>query len=912
MAMRVREWLLRLADSLRRDSLERELTDELRFHRSQLEQDAMAQGIDAVQAAADARRRLGSETRVVEASRDRWSITALEHLWQDTRHALRGLRRTPGFTATVVLTLALGLGANAAMFGIMDRLLLRPVNLLRNADQVSRIYLQWNVQRPATSGSMTYQRFLDVRNGTTSSFEEFAGYQDFELGVGLGDATRERRVGAVTPSFFRLFAASPVLGRFIMEEDDTPPFGGAVVVLTHDFWQAEFGGENVIGQPLQVGNVRATIIGIAPRGLVGLDDLRPPAVFIPSATLGSARGFSPEVVQSFYRYHPWNAVTPIVRRRPGISPEAATADVNRAVRASWDTERVSRQVGMFNDPLARPAAEARLEVVLAGLRRAAGPDRPAEVRAMFWVSGVAVIVLLIACANVMNLMLARALKRQREVAVRVALGVSRGRLLRQAAMEGIILALLSGAAGLLVAHWGSATMRTLLLGDEQYSSHASASLFDVRTIAVVLGLSIVVGIITGVAHLLLAERKDLAVSLRAGTRATGNERTRLRSGLLVLQGALSVALLVGATLFTRSLGAAQSVPKGYDLSKVLVVHPIFRGQATGDPRPTYRALASTVQGLPGVEHFSLVTGAPLWRTGRIQLHVPGIDSVSRLGEFTMNAVSADYFDLIGTRILAGRPITVADRAEATPVAVVSRGMARVLWPGEDAVGRCIRVLADTMPCTTVVGVAEDIVQSNPQLGSEQLYHYYLSADQIAPLGQRFLLVRVAGNPGLEAERLRVTLQGVMPGESYLAVRPMETLLESTYRTWRLGASMFVAFGVLALVVAAIGLYGVIGYSVTQRMHELGVRIALGARSTDVMRLVVGQSVRLTVLGIVLGACLALAAARWLQPLLFRQSATDPLVYGSVAAIMFLVAIAASAVPAARAARADPNQALRAD
>jgi putative ABC transport system permease protein len=267
---------------------------------------------------------------------------------------------------------------------------------------------------------------------------------------------------------------------------------------------------------------------------------------------------------------------------------------------------------------------------------------------------------------------------------------------------------------------------------------------------------------------------------------------------------------------------------------------------------------------------------------------------------------------MGTRILSGRPIMPTDRFESARVAVVSRGMAEALWPGQDALGRCIRVFADTMPCTTVVGVSEDIVQSNFQLGQSKLYHYYLVTDQVAGTAIRFLLVKIDGNTAVEAERVRKALQAVMPGDSYVMVRPMETLLESTYRSWRLGAAMFIAFAVLALAVAAIGLYGVIGYNVAQRMHELGVRVALGARRADILGLIVGQSVRLTLAGVTLGASIALVASRWLQPLLFQQSAMNPWVYGSVAAMMLVVALIASALPAVRAARADPNQALRAD
>ena len=906
----MREFFARIVDWFRRDALERELAEEMRFHRARLEGDAIAAGTPAAEAASVVRRKFGSDMRIAESSRDRWSLPALDVIQQDARYAMRGLLRSPAFSLTIIATLALGIGANAAMFGIVDRLWFRPVDLMRDEAMVSRVYQQWVADgQLVTSPSTTYQRHVDIRDGTTS-FSDVAGYSEYPVGVGEGDAARERPVAAVSASFFRFFDAQPVLGRFIVASDDTPPVGAPVAVLTYDFWQSEYGGRNVVGEKIHVGDVRAEIVGVAPRGLGGLDAFRPPALFIPAATLGLARGFTPEAAASFYRYHPWNSVVTLVRRKPGVSLADAEAEVTRVMHASWDTERVSRRIGMFRDAQAKSAADARVRAPLAGMRRAAGPDRPPELQSLFWISGVALLVLIIACANVMNLMLARALKRQREIAMRVALGVSRGRLIMQAVTEGTILALASGAAGLLVAHWGGAAIRALFIGN----AHVAADVgLDTRTLAMVFGLSVLVGLVTGVAQIMLAQKGDLAATLRAGGKALGAPRARFRTGLLVLQGALSVVLLVGAALFIGSLRAAQSVPMGYDLSRVLVVSPVFRsGTGVADTRVAYRSLLESARALPGVAHASLVTGAPLWRTGRWPIFVPGIDSVSRLGEFTMNSVSGDYFDAIGTRIVRGRPITSADNATSAPVAVVSRGMAEALWPGDDAVGRCIRVGADTMPCTTVVGVSEDIVQSNHQLGTPKLYHYYLAEEQVQAGGPRFLIISVPGDPAVEAERLRKGLQAVMPGSSYVTVRPMESLLDETYRTWRLGASMFLCFGVLALIVASVGLYGLIGYEVTQRMHELGVRVALGARRSDIVGLVVGRTIRLMVAGIVLGGSAAFVAGRWLQPLLFRQSTSDARVYAVVGATMLLVALLASALPALRASQADPNRSLRAD
>src|SRR5687768_16845036 len=510
----MREFFARIVDWFRRDTLERELNEEMQFHRARLERDALAQGTAPADARSVVRSKFGNETSVAEATRDRWSIAPLEIILQDARYAVRGLVRAPAFSFAIVATLALGIGANAAMFGIVDRLWFRPIDLMRDEAMVSRVYQQWMMDGELVTASSTpYQRHVDIRDQTTL-FSDVAGYSEYPVGVGEGDAARERTVAAVSPSFFRFYDARPVIGRFIVASDDTPPVGAAVAVLTWDFWQSEFGGRNVVGEELQVGDVRAEIVGVAPRGLRGLDDFRPPSLFIPAATLGSARGLSPAAVASFYRYHPWNSVVTLVRRKPGVSIEDAEAEVTRVMHASWDTERVSRQIGMFRDAQSKSAADARVRAPLGGVRRAAGPDRPPEMQSLFWISGVALLVLVIACANVLNLMLARALKRQREIAMRIALGVSRARLLMQAVTEGTILALVSGVAGVIVAHFGGAAIRALFIGNGHGVGGGSAAT-DTRSLLVVFGLSLLVGLVTGVAQLLLAQQGDLATTLRA-------------------------------------------------------------------------------------------------------------------------------------------------------------------------------------------------------------------------------------------------------------------------------------------------------------------------------------------------------------------------------------------------------------
>jgi predicted permease len=324
-----------------------------------------------------------------------------------------------------------------------------------------------------------------------------------------------------------------------------------------------------------------------------------------------------------------------------------------------------------------------------------------------------------------------------------------------------------------------------------------------------------------------------------------------------------------------------------------------------------RRLLETAQAIPGVEQAALVSSIPFWSTSTRPLFVTGIDSVARLGQFTYQTATPDYFAAMDTRIIRGRPFTENDRRGSPRVAVVSEAMAAVLWPGKDALGQCFRVGSDTMPCTTVIGIAENAVQRS-LLGDEKPYRYYMPLEQYEPARSGYLLLLVRGEPAQMLEPIRRTLQAVMPGQGYVTTRPLEEVIDGQRRSWQVGATMFVAFGVLALLVAAVGLYGVITYNVAQRMHELGVRIALGAQARNVVGLVVGQGVRFALAGVIAGLGIALLVARYIQPLLFQQSAKDPATYAAVAGLLLAVALVASAVPARRATRADPNTALRSE
>ena len=482
-----------------------------------------------------------------------------------------------------------------------------------------------------------------------------------------------------------------------------------------------------------------------------------------------------------------------------------------------------------------------------------------------------------------------------------------GRLLAQLLTESMLLAVLGGAAGLVIAHWGGTALRATLLD----KSEAASGLRDPRTVLFTAGAALVVGVLTGLAPIFQAGRANLTGDLKAGAREGTYHRSKARIGLLVLQATLSVLLLVGAGLFVRSLRNVQKTRLGYDVDPVMIVNLNMRGvkldsAATSALR---HRLLETGKVIPGVENASLQATVPFWSSWSMGLYVTGIDTVSRLGQFDLNAVSPEYFATIGTRILRGRGITAGDTPNAPKVAVVSEAMGKVLWPGKDPIGQCMRVSADTMPCTYVVGIAENIKEQS--LAADSGYYYYLSSAQFSP-NNGGLFVRVRGDASKYQEGVRRELQKLMPGASYVSITPLKEILGSQTRSWHLGATMFVAFGILALVLAAVGLYSVIAYNVAQRTHELGVRRALGAQSSHVVRLVVGDGLRLAAVGVGIGVAGALYAGKFVKPLLFNVSPRDPWVYVTVALTLVAVALAASWIPALRASRVDANVALRSD
>jgi predicted permease len=901
-------WLNDLLSDLRyrfravfkRSALEHDIDEELQFHLEQEAAKLEAKGLSPAEAMRQARLAFGGVERIKDDTRDVSGVSWLETLLQDLRYAMRGLRARPLFTTAVVLTLGLGIGANVAMFGIVDRLLLRTPPYLRDASRVHRLYLTSVTDgRDNTAATTEYTRYLDFSR-LTKTLEATAAFTQRDFAIGVGEEAREMPVGIVSASFWSFFDAPPALGRYFTTREDSVPTGTPVVVLSYALWQTRYGGKpDVLGQSLQVGPVPCTIVGVAPPGFVGIADESDPAVFIPITLYGYGVSLQRGRTDYLTTYN-WSWLSVLVRRKADATLAATNADLTSAYRVSWGLERALSR-GLPTMDAARPRAAAEPVV------RERGPNASRVTAVAVWIAGVATIVLLIACANVANLLLARAISRRREIALRLALGASRGRLLSQLLTESLVLGSLGGVAGVATAQWGGATLRALFLRDAG-AMHVYA---DARTLAFAGVAALVTGLLTGLAPALRGARLSLAPALKVGPREGTYQRSRLRTGLLIAQGALSVFLLVGAGLFVRSLHNVRAMRLGYDVDPVLIVSPNFRGlRLPAEQRAELaRRLVAAATAMPEVEAAARGISIPFWSIESAGFYVPGIDSVRKLGHFTAQMASSDYFRTMGTRIIRGRGITDADRADGQRVVVVSQGMANAVWPSRDPVGQCIMLDTRTAPCSMVVGVAENIHQNS--LTENETLQLYLPIEQVRP-EEAVVFVRTHGAANAHAEAIRRELQKIMPGAAYVSVTPMRDVIDPNQASWRLGATMFLVFGVLALVLAAVGLYSVIAYGVAQRTQEIGVRIALGAGVGDVVRLVLGEGLRFAVVGIGLGTAIALGAGRWLGPLLFSVSPKDPWVYGIVAVVLLAAAVLASAIPAVRASRVDPNVALRAD
>src|SRR5437879_12104426 len=798
----------------------------------------------------------------------------------DLRYALRTFARSPALVAAAVVCLALGIGANATIFGVVDTLLFRPPPHVQDPEHVVRLYFRRRLPPfGTTTSSITGYPLYTLIRESAPAFDALAAYtysQNASLGRGV-DARRVRVVLA-SASYFPLLGVRPALGRFYLADEDRPD-GPAVVVLGYGFWRASFQNDSgILGRQLQLGRSSYTVVGVAPERFTGVN-LEHVDAWVPITAAAELMG--PGVLNRGSYF-----LQIIGRLGPG-GREAAEREATRAFRA----EEVYAGVDSSAMALVGPVQHAR------------GPEMSQDARVSLWLSAVSVIVLLVACANVANLLLARALQRQREIAVRLALGAARLRLARQLVTESVLLALAGGVAALLVTLWVGPVIRAFLLPDIP----ALASAVDGRVLLFTGGVALLTGFLAGLVPALQVGRADLTPALKAGAGEGRYRRSRLRSALLVGQVALTVTLIVGAGLFARSLRNVAGQDFGFDPTHTLLATMDLRAAGY---RPTQinqlnLQMLARLEGLPGVEAAAATIGHFGWATAS-SVSVPGRDSIPQLkaGGPYYQRVTAGYFAAMGTPV-HGRAFTPADRG--SPVAIVNETTARLLWPGESAIGKCFLVGSD-MRCAEIVGVLPDARRCDA-VGHLSMHFYVPFTDDSSEFITA-LVVRARGRPQDLVAPVRAALQQTAANLPYAAVTPLADLVAPSIRPWRLGTTMFGVFAGLALVLAAVGLYGVLSYTVAQRSHEIGIRMAMGARRGNVLGLMVGQGVKIAALGAGIGAVAALAGGRVLSSLLYGVSPRDPLVLLGAAVIPVVVAAIASYVPARRAAKVDPVVALR--
>jgi macrolide transport system ATP-binding/permease protein len=815
----------------------------------------------------------------------------MKTLIQDVRYGLRMLWKTPGFTLVAVVSLALGIGLNTAIFSIVNIILIRPLPMVR--EQGSVVWLR---------APVSYPDYVDYKEQTQSfaGMAAVTGTSEFSLS---GSGEPELIKGEfVTENYFDVLGVGAIQGRtFVKEEGQTPV---PIVVLSEHLWRTRFDSNAaIVGRKISLNGLGFTIVGVAPKNFIGTEVSLNRELWVPLAMQPllnppeASRAADPFTNRFQERDSHWLAV--FARLKPGVAREQAGTDLNTVARHVAEAFR-----GKASDETLRSVQ----------LLRMSGGMDPRDQEEALPLAGIVLVVvalvLLIACANIASLLLARAAVRRRETAIRQALGATRPRLVRQWLTESILLGVAGGSLGLLLAFWAN----QLLLSYLQTTPLASLELaLDWRVLAFTLGISVATGVVFGLAPALQASRLDIVTALKSeDAQRAGSRRSRLRAVFVTAQVTLSVVLLVCAGLFIRSLQRANTIDPGFRVDRALTV-PINLGllrYKETEGENFYRNLLARVEAQPGVERASLVRFAQLgFSYAQFQVFAEGArtgpnDEGTSTG---FNVVGPNYFKTMETPLLRGRDFAETDRKGAPGVVVLNETLAAMLWPGEDALGKRVSVSGPEGPFLDVVGVARD--GKYRSLGEEP--HPYIYQPLLQSYDPKMtLVVRTTGEPRSVADAVREQIRALDANLPVADVQTLRDQLDLSLLPSRLAAWTLGGFGLLALLLAAIGIYGVVSYSVAQRTREIGVRMALGAKDKDVLTLVLGEGLFVIAVGLLLGLLLAAAATRLIAGLLYGVGATDPVTFVGVPLLLGFIALGASYIPARRATKVDPLVALR--
>lgn len=877
-----------------RRNVRREIDDELRFHFDARIAELISHGKSAEDAHAQAVQEFGNVDEVradlkaiderVVAQQKRADV--LESLWYDIRYSARSLWRTPAVSITIIVTLALGLGVNAAMFSLLDVVLFRAPSGVADAGQVKRL---WSLHK-FRSGAQYWSGFdyngfaaAEKAAGSDASLATYEGPTGVPLGRGEEPPTVN--VASTNASYFKVLGVRAAVGRFFGADEEALLAASPVTVISDRFWGREFNRDpDVIGKVVYFNAKPYTVIGVTSPGFSGVD-LNETEAWVP---LGANPEYGPKTLTSWTTNPNINGFQVVMRVAPGAAESQLEQRLTLALRQEG--------IGYRQDT----TTVARLGSII----KAQGPGQVDTAQQVAERSSiVAILVLVIAFANVVNLLLARAVRRRREIAVRLALGSSPGRLLRLLVSESVQLAALAAVAALAAAWWGGSLLRSLLMPEVQWAENP----MHWRVLILGVGAALVAGTVAGIIPAWQSRAPDLTKSLKTGTREGGAARSRLRGFLVATQAALTVVLLVGATLFVQCLHNVKARDIGLTVDRLAFASvsqgsdPARRAEVSN----RLMALEARFKRVPGVELVAYTSMRPKWGIQFTSFFAEGIEG--KQSSF-YNQVSAGFFAASGTKILRGRDFGTSS-AERT--ALINKTMADSLWPNAEPLGKCLRFDTATAPCYTIIGVTQTALSLG--LMDKPEPHVYVPLANPPTMGiVRDVVLR------LDPKRMTTSLATIkdmlkaeFPGAT-VSTNTLAASMEPEYRPWQLGATLFTLFGVLAAIVAGIGVYSSVSYAVSQRTHEFGVRVALGATWKRIVREVVSGGLRTVFVGVVAGVLLALASGRLIASLMYGVSPYDPLSMLIASALLIGAATLACLMPAWRAGRSDPVSALRSD
>jgi len=823
----------------------------------------------------------------------------VDRLLQDLRYAVRTLVRNPVVTVTAVLSLALGIGANTTMFTVINTLFLNPIPASRPSELVALFAL--DAKNPTRFGSLlplSYPNLQDYRerNEVLTDLAGYSGPLALRMSAALGNVEPERVFAQlVTANYFDVLGIAPAAGRFFLRDEDRTPGAHPVVVIAHSLWQRRFGATPaVVGRTIALNRRVFTIVGVAPEGFKGVTSMFGPEIWAPSM---AAPGLLPRQFGDWLHERGSVVFNTVGRLKAAVTREQAEASfkaIARGLEQAYPESNKGRSISLL------PIAEA---TIFPGMRSAM----------MFGAAvlmAIVAVVLLIACSNVANLLLARATARRQELAVRVALGAGRARLVRQLLTESLLLGVIGGAVGLLVGTWGRNLL--WLFRPAVVANNFVALRLDGRVFLFTCLLAIASSVVIGLIPALRASRPDVVGVLKeeAGTTAGTRRAGRLRRALVVAQVAMSLVALVVAGLFLRNIQQAFTVDLGYDPKPLSVVsaNPGQAGYAQPRAEQFYRSARERVATIPGVASVSWAANQPLWASVYRRLIVEGREPQEKSDAMLTLAHTVDvgYFSTIGVALRAGRDFVAADRAGTVSVAIVNETMATRYWPDQDPIGRRFRFDTDTQP-REIVGVVKTIKYQT--IGEAPQPAVYV------PLSQNYadamvVYVRSAGSPASTLQAVERELRAIDPEMPLENGATVVDVLDQSLWMMKLAAGLLGVFGALALSLASVGLYGVMAHTVGQRQREIGLRLALGADRAAVLRLVLTEVGALVAIGVAIGLACSAMASRGLASLLFGLSPIDPVAFGGASLLLAAVAFAAGYLLARRASRLDPVIALR--